>query len=871
MMKNINRKFKFNLYNLNGIVSILTFALSAYLIFNVFRYAQISMLLFSLAILFFVLLNMLSGFLDLASKDFKFLKIPSIIFAILLLLTTIAGNYYFLRINASINEVIVETDKKHYEDVTTSLVSYNTNAYTKLEDVVGKKLGYIENDSIQEGNILIKEELTANNLNVTFVGYENYTEMILALFNKEIDVAPLPEDYYAMFISNDGYEEYLDKTEAFYSFTKKVEYEAQDSSTKDITKEPFTVLLIGNADNLADTIILATFNPQTMTATMTSIARDSFVPIACYNNQASDKITHSRVVNRQCTIDTVENLLDVDVDYFVEVNFQAVVDIVDALGGLYLNSPVEFVGQDASSIRGTYTVWVGKGWQTMDGLQALAFARERHNMPNGDMDRQEHQQEVISAIIAKLMDTKDITKLVSVVDAAGKNVKTNFPLSHMTTLAQYMIAKMDNSAIDSSYLLQIKNSRISGYFSWDYNMQLELPLSIYKPYQSALNDAKKLIYDNLEEHYVTNNIKSFTFDVGSPYATPIFVKEYYDEKEIHTPLPDFMPNMVGSNKIWNLASVQSWASARPWINVNYREIWAGDPDYVANFANNQVRTQSVKYGVLTSKITSMTIGIVKQELDCSIEENRSDSQCRYIVPQFVGMKLADVQAWSAANNFPVTITLIPETDLNYDRTKIGVVSSQLEAAYTKLSKLSVSNLTVFTMDYPTVKLPVATILSKPYTKTEMDTWWTTNMYTKTPTYEYDVIISTYPKDTIIGVSILDKKATEDTVVRTDSKTIKFILSPGNNYPPKAENGTVAINGASGPYTGTLVATDQNKDAVLTYTIVTQPTLGTLVLNGNSYTYTPPATYTAPATDTFTFKANDGSADSNVATVTITIN
>lgn len=871
MMKNINRKFKFNLYNLNGIVSILTFALSAYLIFNVFRYAQISMLLFSLAILFFVLLNMLSGFLDLASKDFKFLKVPSIIFAILLLLTTIAGNYYFLRINASINEVIVETDKKHYEDVTTSLVSYNTNAYTKLEDVAGKKLGYIENDSIQEGNILIKEELTTNNLNVTFVGYENYTEMILALFNKEIDVAPLPEDYYAMFISNDGYEEYLDKTEAFYSFTKKVEYEVQDSSTKDITKEPFTVLLIGNADNLADTIILATFNPQTMTATMTSIARDSFVPIACYNNQASDKITHSRVVNRQCTIDTVENLLDVDVDYFVEVNFQAVVDIVDALGGLYLNSPVMFVGQDASSIRGTYTVWVGKGWQTMDGLQALAFARERHNMPNGDMDRQVHQQEVISAIIAKLMDTKDITKLVSVVDAAGKNVKTNFPLSHMTTLAQYMISKMDNSAIDSSYLLQIKNSRISGYFSWDYNMQLELPLSIYKPYQSALNDAKKLIYDNLEENYVTNNIKSFTFDVGSPYATPIFVKEYYDEKEIHTPLPDFMPNMVGSNKIWNLASVQSWASARPWINVNYREIWAGDPDYVANFANNQVRTQSVKYGVLTSKITSMTIGIVKQELDCSIEENRSDSQCRYIVPQFVGMKLADVQAWSAANNFPVTITLIPETDLNYDRTKIGVVSSQLEAAYTKLSKLSVSNLTVFTMDYPTVKLPVATILSKPYTKTEMDTWWTTNMYTKTPTYEYDVIISTYPKDTIIGVSILDKKATEDTVVRTDSKTIKFILSPGNNYPPKAENGTVTINGASGPYTGTLVATDQNKDAVLTYTIVTQPTLGTLVLNGNSYTYTPPATYTAPATDTFTFKANDGSADSNVATVTITIN
>lgn len=870
-MKNNIKRIKYNLHSINGLVSILTFILSAYLIFNVFRYAQISMLLFSLAIVFFLLLNMLSGFLDLASKDYKILKIPSIIFAVFLLVFTIAGNYYLLRINASISEVIVETDKTQYEDVTTSLVSYNTKTFTKIEDVKGKKLGYIENDSIQEGNILIKEELSSKKIDVTFVGYKNYTEMILALFNKEIDVAPLPEDYYAMFISNDGYEEYLDKTEAFYSFTKKVKYEGQDSSTKDISKEPFTVLLIGNADNLADTIILATFNPQTMTATMTSIARDSFVPIACYNNKSSDKITHSRVVNRQCTIDTVEDLLDVEVDYFVEVNFQAVVDIVDALGGLYLNSPVEFVGQDAGSVRGNYTVWVGEGWQTMDGLQALAFARERHNMPNGDMDRQVHQQEVISATIAKLMDTKDITKLVSVIDAAGKNVKTNIPLSQMTNLAQYMISKMNNSAIDSSYLLQIKNSRISGYFSWDYNEQLELPLSIYKPYQSALNDAKKLIYDNLEKDYIPNNLKSFTFNIESPYATPIFVKEYYDEKEIHEPLPDFMPNMIGTTKIWNLANVQSWASTRPWINVNYREIWAGDPEYVASYANNQVKTQSIKYGVLTSKISSLTIGIIKQELDCSIEENRTDSQCKNIVPQFVGMKLAEVQAWSTSNNFPVTIVLVPETDAKYDRTKIGVVSSQQEKAYTKLSKLTVSNLTVYTMDYPTVQLPIETIISKPYTKTDMDLWWTTNMFTKNPTYEYDTKISTYPKDTIIGVLISDKKVIENTIVKTDTKTIKFILSPGNNNVPKAENGAITINGASGPQTGTLVATDLDSKQTLTYSIVTSPTLGTLVLTGNTYTYTPPTTYTAPATDTFTFKVNDGTDDSNVATITITIN
>lgn len=864
-------KFHPSLYSINGVVSVVTILLSIFLIVNVFRYAQISFALFMLAIVFFILLNILSALLDLASRDYRFLKIPSIVFAVLLLLFTILGNYYFLRIHSAISGAIVDTTTVQYEDVTTSLVSYNNPNIKTLEDVSGKKVGFVDNESIQEGNLLSKAVFEKNNIKVTYVPYQNYTEMLLALFNGDIDVAPMPVDYYAMYVSNEGYEVYLDKTAAFYSFTEKVAYDGQESSNKDITKDPFTILMIGNADGLSDTLILATFNPQTMTATMTSVARDSYVPIACYPNQASDKITHARAVNRQCTINTVENLLDVKVDYFLEVNFQAVVDIVDALGGLYLYSPVEFVGQDASSTRGNFTVWVGKGWQQMDGLQALAFARERHHMPNGDLDRQIHQQEVISAMVAKLMDTKDITKLVSAVDSAGKNIKTNIPLSQMTNLAQYLINMMSTSAIDSSYLLQIKSSRLSGYFSWEYNEKLELPLSIFKPYKGAIDDAKKLINDNLEKNYTPTGNKFFTFAIASPYATPVFIKEYYDEKEIHDPLPDFMPSMTSANKTWYLGDVEKWASTRSWIKVSYKEIWAGDNGYDPGIANNQVISQSVKYGVLTSKINNLTIGIIKQELDCSIVENRLDSQCRHIVPNFVGMKLFEVNTWSTNNNFPVSIVVIPETDPSYDKTKVGVVSSQLEKAYSKLSSLTVGNLTVYTMDYPSVSLPVATFLSTPYTKVQLDEWWTANMFQKEATYEYDIKISTYPKDTVIGVMQGTTALTADTIVRSDSKNLKFILSPGNNHAPVANDANLTIDGTKGPYTGNLIATDADSNNTLTYSIVSSTTLGTLTLTGNTFTYTPPATYTAPATDTFTFKVNDGSTDSNTATVTLTIN
>ncbi|WZU01470.1 LCP family protein [Erysipelothrix sp. D19-032] len=102
--------------------------------------------------------------------------------------------------------------------------------------------------------------------------------------------------------------------------------------------------MLGNNDNLSDSIILATFNPNTMKATMTSVPRDSYVPIACYPGQTFDKINHSRGISRECMIDTVENFLDVDIDFYFETDFYALEKIVDALGGLDIESPLQFAG-----------------------------------------------------------------------------------------------------------------------------------------------------------------------------------------------------------------------------------------------------------------------------------------------------------------------------------------------------------------------------------------------------------------------------------------------------------------------------------------------------------------------------------------------
>jgi LCP family protein required for cell wall assembly len=160
---------------------------------------------------------------------------------------------------------------------------------------------------------------------------------------------------------------------------------------QDLTSEPFTVLLIGNADGLSDTMILCSVNPISMRVTMSSLARDSYVPITCYGG-AYNKLNSANAVSRDCLISTIEELVGVSIDYYVETNFEGVVEIVDALGGIVVDNDTEFVGQTSSSTRGTYTVWVPAGDDVvLNGEQALAFARERYAYATGDFARQEHQ------------------------------------------------------------------------------------------------------------------------------------------------------------------------------------------------------------------------------------------------------------------------------------------------------------------------------------------------------------------------------------------------------------------------------------------------------------------------------------------------
>ena len=553
----------------------------------------------------------------------KKIQIINIVLAMLLVVGGIVGSIYVNKVNSVVNEVIENTGTDQYETISGTFVYYKNNpkgkVYTSIDDLKNStstiKVGTLYDDGVGTGSLALKL-LDENGVNYSSVTYNTNDDLLSALVGTDednVDIAVFPSSYRQRLSNDDNvdYSQYLDDMVDFYSFEEKTKTGENENANKDLSSEPFNILLIGFAPEdeamtygLADSIIVATVNPQTFTVAMTSIARDSFVPISCYGG-SREKINAARGTSRQCLMDTVGDLLDLDIDYYMEVNFLGVVQIVDAVGGIMINNPVEFVGQTASGIRGEYTVLVPAGEYMADGEQALAFARERHAMPNGDFDRQQHQQQVIAEIVRKLLAMKDVNKALNVMEAAGNNMTTNLSLKQLTGVFNYLINSKNNTGLDAFSMIDIQNMRVTGYASWNYNYSMRLPLWIYKLYNGSIQEAKDRIADVMNE-YSPADIKQnsyFKFFVEYSYNRGQLYSDFFNEAEEHEEMPAFYPTLTK----YTYQEAMAWAASNG-VVLNVTFIPEDSPNYVAGQAGYVV-DQSPRQGALVSEwpVGSITV------------------------------------------------------------------------------------------------------------------------------------------------------------------------------------------------------------------------------------------------------------------------
>ena len=436
-----------------------------------------------------ILLIVISLFLFVLSIRFlnKYKKIKLAIVLILMLLIgglAIFGAYNVDRVYGALSKV---SDTSGYTTYSSSLVTLEKNDAKSIKDIDDSEIGILSDSTSYEGNIIPKEVIKQQKLDNKTKEYSSYIAMIDALNNGEIEYIFLPTNYAVMFGSMDGYEDIKDKTKVLLTQTKKVRDKDNNrdvSSSKAIT-EPFTILLMGvdsdaegiqNGSFNGDSLMLITFNPKTLSTTILSIPRDSYVPIACFSGQRKNKITHAAWQGEECMMDTIENFLDVKIDYYVKINFAGVVQLVDTLGGVEIDVPYNLCEQNSKREWGSNTIYIEKGLQTLNGEQALAYARNRHPNPNkcsskwtnytsNDFIRGEHQQEVVTAILNKFKDIDNLDTVYKLLDTISNNMVTNMSTDQILSLYNVFkdVASKSTGMNDMADVLGIQRLKLNGY------------------------------------------------------------------------------------------------------------------------------------------------------------------------------------------------------------------------------------------------------------------------------------------------------------------------------------------------------------------------------------------------------------------------
>ena len=322
----------------------------------------------------------------------------------------------------------------------------------------------------------------------------NITEKIITTITKSNELLTITDDLLERktkaIIMESSFKEILDEENETFKDNTKIIYtvktkikEEEVAKEVGITTEPFTFYISGmdaygsiTKTSRSDVNILVTINPITKQVLLTSIPRDYYVRLHGTRGY-KDKLTHAGIYGINMSVRTIEDLLDVDVNYYARINFTTLTRLVDSLGGIDVNSKYAFKVWH-------YNYYVGNNH--LNGDQALAFARERHSFPNGDRTRGENQETVIKEIVEKASNSQILSKYNTVINALSGTFETNISSKNIKKLVKMQINDMASWNIVSANL----NGTDSSNYTYSMGKQM---LYVMEPTQSTINHAKEMI------------------------------------------------------------------------------------------------------------------------------------------------------------------------------------------------------------------------------------------------------------------------------------------------------------------------------------------------------------------------------------------
>lgn len=420
-------------------------------------------------------------------------KAGKLIMGIVSLLLSGAMLYGVVAVN-SVQSALSKIVGKMTETEITEVRVMNDNPATSMGDTRGYTFGYIA-DADTKNTQSILDEISKSFGTIKSKGYDSMTALADALYDDEVDAILINQGYVDLLTEKDGYTDFRDQTRVLYTYTTTHEVDPIVPNTS-ITKEPFVVYCSGidarvddiSAKSRSDVNILAVVNPTTKQILLVNTPRDYYLPLA--RNGELDKLTHAGLYGIDESMKVLGNLYGVQADYYVRVNFAGLVKIVDALGGVDIESDANFscVPMETPDGNGDYTYQkysFTKGINHVNGLQALAFARERKAFADGDNRRGQHQMTVIKAIVNKACSSAVLTKYQELLKAASDAFITNMPYADISSLVQMQLGDMAD--------WNITTYAVSGEGSTEYCYALGDKAWVMIKDSSKVNTAKNMI------------------------------------------------------------------------------------------------------------------------------------------------------------------------------------------------------------------------------------------------------------------------------------------------------------------------------------------------------------------------------------------
>lgn len=366
------------------------------------------------------------------------------------------GSFYIFKTNGTIQDISGGNTK--VDKMVVAVLA--DDAAETIEDAAFYNFGVqyaLKGQDVRDTVSAINDEIGGN---ITLTEYSSIQEQATALHDGEAEAIIYNEAYSG--VLEDSFENFADSIKVIYSYEIKSKLENAAANVK-VQQEPFTVYISGidvyggiETNSRSDVNIMAVVNPNSHQILLVTTPRDFYVEIPGISGGSKDKLTHAGIYGVDASLATLGALYDTDIDFYARVNFTSLVQMVDALGGVDVNSEQAFT----TSVDSGAVVDVVQGMNHFNGEQALAFSRERMNVDGGDNQRGKNQQAVITAMIKKAISPAILMGANGILNSVSGNVDTN--------MSQDQIQELIKSQLNDGASWNIKSMAAEGTGDMQY-------------------------------------------------------------------------------------------------------------------------------------------------------------------------------------------------------------------------------------------------------------------------------------------------------------------------------------------------------------------------------------------------------------------